>query len=166
MPILFLLFVLVPVAEIALFVQVGGFIGLVPTLIIVIATAALGTWLLRRQGLSTMNRARNRLDAGELPADELVEGLILLVGGVLLLTPGFMTDAFGFACLIPPSRRWLARFISRRVSVATLGQGGGGFTMGAGPGPRPGGDPRSDTRSGRGSGDVIDGEWKEVDRES
>jgi len=92
----------------------------VPTLIIVIGTAALGTWLLRQQGLSTLARARSRLDSGELPATQLIEGAILLVGGALLLTPGFMTDAVGFACLVPPSRRWLAAQLASRFQVVAM----------------------------------------------
>jgi UPF0716 protein FxsA len=164
MPILFLLFVLVPIIEIALFIQVGGFLGLVPTLIIVVATAALGTWLLRQQGLSTMERARSRLDAGELPAAQLIEGVILMVGGALLLTPGFMTDAVGFACLLPPSRRWLASYLGNRFQMVALngvaGEGGG----------FPGGSRSGTTQSrgapgAKGEGDVIEGEWQQVDRE-
>lgn len=148
----FLLFVLVPIAEIALFIQVGGFLGLWTTLAIVVATAALGTFLLRQQGLRTLMQARGRLGAGQLPASELVEGLIIVVGGALLLTPGFLTDSLGFCCLLPPTRRWLARALSERLSVAALGgDARGGF--------------EPPIHGQRHSRDVIDGEWSEVDRE-
>jgi UPF0716 protein FxsA len=167
MPILFLLFVLVPVIEIALFIQVGGFLGLVPTLIIVIGTAALGTWLLRQQGLSTLARARSRLDSGELPATQLIEGAILLVGGALLLTPGFMTDAVGFACLVPPSRRWLAaQLASRFQMVAMHGAAGGESQMGGFPGRGQSGPvPRPRAPGVKAEGEVIEGEWQQVDKE-
>ena len=163
MPILFLLFILVPIIEIALLIKVGGFLGLWPTLAIVVGTAVLGTWLLRRQGLDTMARARTRLDIGQLPAIQMIEGLILLVGGVLLLTPGFMTDAFGFACLIPPSRKWIAARLGERVTVAGLG-GVGPFGGVPGSGPQSSKGPDGG-RVRSSDGDVIDGEWKEVERD-
>ncbi len=172
MPIIFLLFVLVPIIEIALFIQVGGLLGLVPTLFIVIATAALGTWLLRHEGLSTLQRARSRLDAGELPATQLVEGMIIMVGGALLLTPGFMTDAVGLFCLIPPSRRWLATDLGDRLQVAALNGTAGSI----GGRPAPGGVEHPDAgrfgqsqahrrSAGDADGEVIEGEWQQVDRE-
>ena len=140
MPFLFLLFVLVPVIEIALFIRVGGAIGLFPTLAIVLGTAALGTWLLRREGMATLARARTRMAAGELPADQLVEGLLLFAGGLMLLTPGFMTDAAGFACLLPPSRRWLAARIAAgaagRIGAAAGAARRGGPRSGQTPGVR------------------------------
>ena len=160
MPFLFLLFVLVPVIEIALFIRVGGAIGLFPTLAIVIATAALGTWMLRREGLATLARARARLEAGELPASQLLEGMLLLVGGTMLLTPGFMTDAAGFLCLLPPTRRWLAA----RLSAGALGRAGVVRGPVGGPAGFPGvgaGTPRDGT-PGRG-GNVIDGDYERVD---
>jgi len=167
MPILFLLFVLVPVIEIALFIQVGGFLGLVPTLIIVIGTAALGTWLLRQQGLSTLARARSRLDSGELPATQLIEGAILLVGGALLLTPGFMTDAVGFACLVPPSRRWLAAQLASRFQVVAMhGAASGESQTGGFPGRGQSGPvPRPRAPGVKAEGEVIEGEWQQVDKE-
>jgi len=124
-----LLFIAVPIVEIALLIRVGGAIGLFPTLAIVILTAFVGTRMLRSQGRVTLERARRRLNGGEMPAGELVEGLLLLVGGVMLLTPGFVTDAFGFACLVPGSRRWLAERLSARsigVVVGGFGQRGPG----------------------------------------
>ena len=95
MPIILVLFIAMPIIEIAVLIKVGGAIGLLPTLAIIIVTALVGTFLLRQQGLSTLNRARNRLASGQLPAEQMMEGMLLVVGGVLLLTPGFVTDAFG-----------------------------------------------------------------------
>lgn len=111
MQILFLSFLVVPFVEIYLLLQVGGLIGAFPTIILVVFTAALGAWLLRRQGFATWQRFQNNLATGTIPAYEMIEGPILLVGGALLLTPGFFTDALGFACLIPALRRQFAQYI-------------------------------------------------------
>lgn len=113
-PPLLIAFLLVPVAEIYLLIQVGQEIGALPTVGLVIATAVLGAWLLRQQGLSTLMRARESLDRGEVPALQLLEGVILLVGGALLLTPGFVTDVIGFACLVPALRQALVRQVITR----------------------------------------------------
>ncbi len=110
-PILFLLFLSVPVAEIYLLIQVGQRIGALPTIGLVVGTAILGAALLRHQGLSTLMRARESMDRGELPALELMEGIVLVFGGALLLTPGFVTDAIGFMCLVPAVRRWLIELV-------------------------------------------------------
>ena len=106
--ILFLLFLTVPLVEIYFLIQVGQQIGALSTILLCILTAALGTILLRIQGLLTLLRAREKLQRGEIPADNLLEGLILLIAGILLLTPGFVTDAIGFLCLVPSLRSLLA----------------------------------------------------------
>ncbi len=107
--ILLLAFILVPIIEIALLIKVGGFIGLWPTLIIVIATAFIGSWLLRSQGWSVLSRAQETMAEGEFPAQELFDGLCLIVAGVLLLTPGFATDVLGLVLFVPGLRLVLAR---------------------------------------------------------
>lgn len=119
MPLLILLAVLVvvPLAEIYILIKVGGQIGALSTIALCLLTAAIGAALLQRQGLQTMQRARDNLDRGRLPAMEMLEGVALAVGGVLLLTPGFVTDAIGFACLIPFTRRLLVLGLLRRVRV-------------------------------------------------
>jgi len=99
----------IPVVEIYLLVQVGERIGALPTVGLVIFTAVLGVWLLRRQGLATLTQVQLAMAQGQLPAIPLLEGLLLLVAGALLLTPGFFTDTFGFLLMIPPLRRALAR---------------------------------------------------------
>ena len=106
--ILFLLFLTVPLVEIYFLIQVGQEIGALSTVLLCILTAALGAILLRIQGILTLMSARERLRQGEIPADNLLEGLILLIAGALLLTPGFVTDVIGFLCLVPSLRSLLA----------------------------------------------------------
>jgi len=128
MPYLFLLFVIMPIAEIAVLIQVGGAIGGWTTIGIVILTAIVGTAMLRQQGLSTLAKAQTRMQAGEMPAQQMLEGLLLLIGGVLLLTPGFITDFFGFCTLIPWSREFLAKQLaSRSIAGANIFVGGSSF---------------------------------------
>ena len=113
-----LAFIGVPLIEIALFIEIGGLIGLWPTIAIVIATAVAGTALIRRQGLNTLQRAQQEMDARRLPVRELFDGICLLFAGALLLTPGFMTDAVGFALLVPSLRRLLGRYVWRALQKA------------------------------------------------
>ena len=105
--------IVVPMAEIALFVQVGGAIGLWPTLAIVVATAVAGTALLRAQGVSTLRRAQASLDKGVFPVAEVFDGLCLLVAGALLLTPGFFTDTVGLLLFVPAARALLRELLWR-----------------------------------------------------
>jgi len=117
--ILFLFFLIVPFVEIYVLLQVGSVIGAFPTIFLVVFTAALGAWLLRRQGFATWQRFQSNLNQGMIPAYEMIEGPILLVGGALLLTPGFFTDAMGFACLIPALRRKIAQYIIENHLLVT-----------------------------------------------
>ena len=100
-------FMLIPFFEMWILIEVGGWIGALPTIGLVVLTAAIGLSLLKQQGLSTLMRARRKIDEGAIPASELVSGVMIAVGGALLLTPGFVTDALGFALLIPQTRKWL-----------------------------------------------------------
>lgn len=152
-PILALLFLIVPLVEIYVLIQVGGVIGALWTVVLVVLTAVLGAGLMRFQGLTTFLRFRNRLDVGELPAEELVEGILLLLAGALLLTPGFVTDAAGFALLVPPLRRQLARAALARMELKVV--------AGAGPRPGPAGHGRERHRSR-----VIEGEWQRENEDS
>ncbi len=113
---LFLLFLTVPIIEIALFIEVGGLIGLWPTIAIVVLTAFAGTALLRWQGLDTLRRARDSLERDRFPIDEMFDGLCLAAAGALLLTPGFFTDVVGLALFVPPVRAALRRRIVRYVA--------------------------------------------------
>ncbi|MEO1000639.1 MAG: FxsA family protein [Pseudomonadota bacterium] len=120
---LFLLLVAVPIIEIALFIEVGGWLGLWPTLAIVIATAFAGTLLLRAQGTGALGEVQRRIAEGGDPSGPLAHGAMILVAGLLLLTPGFFTDAVGFLLLTRPVRAYLIRVIAARVQVRTAGFG-------------------------------------------
>jgi len=113
----FLVLVVVPIVEIGLFVQLGGFIGLWPTLAIVVATALLGSFLLRKQGLSTLEELRRTAETGQNPAGPLAHGALILVAGLLLLTPGFFTDGIGFLLMVPPVRSVLIRWVAARAQM-------------------------------------------------
>ena len=114
---LFLIVLIIPFAEIYLLLQVGGIIGAFPTILLVVFTAVLGAWLLKQQGFVTFQRFQESLARGEIPAYEMIEGSIILVGGALLLTPGFITDIIGFACLIPQSRKIIAQYVIEHYLV-------------------------------------------------
>ena len=122
-----LLFFLTPIVEMYLLIEVGGYIGTVPTIGLVMLTAVIGVALLRRQGLATLTRGLGRLQRGEVPAQEMAEGILLAISGALLLTPGFVTDAVGFAFLLPVSRVLVARRLVAKVTIMA--------TQGSGPGP-------------------------------
>ena len=119
----FILFLVVPFVEIYLLVEIGARIGAPWTILLVVLTAIVGAQLVRIQGLATWQRFQASLARNELPATALLEGLCLLIAGALLLTPGFFTDAAGFACLIPPFRRVLIRrFLQRSVWKVAQGR--------------------------------------------
>lgn len=114
---LFLLFLLVPLVEIYILIQVGEWVGALPTLLLVVLTALVGASLVRMQGISTFMQVQANLAQGHMPAIALLEGVVILCAGALLLTPGFVTDAVGFACLVPPwRRRGINRLLQRHLS--------------------------------------------------
>jgi len=115
--ILFLALLTVPVLEIYLLIKVGSMIGAGLTILIVFGTAILGAYLLKKQGLSTFARAQKSLNNHEIPAMEMMEGLILFITGALLLTPGFFTDTIGFLCLIPAVRQFLVKKMISQFTV-------------------------------------------------
>ncbi len=117
--ILFFIFLLVPVVEIYLLIEVGTIIGTLPTVALVVFTALLGAALLRFQGLSMLQRTRGVLAQGRLPAREMLEGVLMAFAGALLLTPGFFTDAVGFALLVPPLRRAFIQRFFRNAAFAS-----------------------------------------------
>jgi len=148
--IVLLAFILVPIVEISVFIEVGGRIGMWSTIGIVILTAVIGTAMLRQQGLSVLFRIQENLQANRMPVQELFDGVCLVIAGALLLTPGFVTDAIGFALFVPPFRRWLAGEIGKRVMArAEVHYTHQTYSTGPGPRPQPG-------------GPVIDGEFRDV----
>lgn len=111
---LILLFLLTPAVELALLIQVDSVIGFWPTVALIVATGVAGSYLARREGLSTWRALNRRLQSGDLPGTELVDGVIILVAGALLVTPGVLTDAIGFVGLLPPTRALVRRYLVRR----------------------------------------------------
>lgn len=168
--ILFGIFVVMPIIEIAVFIQAGELIGLWPTIAIVILTAILGTSLMRVQGLQTLARAQQELDRGEMPIGPLFDGVCILIAGILLLTPGFVTDTMGFLLLIPPLRR----AIGAGVILKLMKSGKMRMSFGANArqgGHKPGGNPfgsagpsSSGGRHRPGSGPIIDGDYEDLDQ--
>ncbi|MGZ9809143.1 FxsA family protein [Pseudoroseicyclus sp. H15] len=144
---LFAAFLAVPIIEIALFIQVGGLIGLWPTLAIVVITALLGTYLVRREGARAINDLKRSFNELRDPSEPLAHGAMILVSGALLLTPGFFTDACGFALLVPQVRRFVFKHVRERVVAQS-------FTYGTA-------QPQHDPRAPQ-SGDIIDADFEEV----
>jgi UPF0716 protein FxsA len=118
-PIILFAFIAVPIIEIALFIQVGGFLGLWPTIALVLITAFAGASLVRTQGLMTLMSVQQRVQKGELPAQQILEGVMLAVAGVLLLTPGFMTDLMGMLVLLPAPRAKIAKYLMTKMVVSS-----------------------------------------------
>jgi UPF0716 protein FxsA len=115
---LLLLFVALPAAELALLIEVGKRIGTGATLALIVATGIVGASLARRQGLDVLGVVRRETAAGRLPASTLIDGVLILLAGALLVTPGILTDAFGFLCLVPAFRRLVKRELLRRLERA------------------------------------------------
>lgn len=137
--ILFVFLLIIPIAEIAVFLTVGSIIGVLPTLAIIVGTAILGAVLLKRQGVSAFARLRADVDAGRVPAAAIGQAITVAIAGVLLLTPGFITDAVGFALFVPAVRSWLWRQIRGSVQVHQMNGAGmrSGPANDAGPAGRP-----------------------------
>lgn len=115
---LLLAFLVVPIVELYVFVQVADAIGFLPTLLWIVAVSVAGAWLVKREGLSTLRRANRRVAAGEIPTAELANGVMILLGGALLLTPGFFTDVLGLVLVLPPTRAALRGTVMRRFVAA------------------------------------------------
>ncbi|WP_224816649.1 FxsA family protein [Hasllibacter sp. MH4015] len=122
---LLILFIAVPLIEIGLFIQVGGWLGLWPTLAIVLLTAIAGTFLVRSQGAQALAQLRSSFNDLKDPTEPLAHGAMILFSGALLLTPGFFTDAVGFALLVPAFRRFALREMKKRINIQTVRTGPG-----------------------------------------
>jgi len=123
---LFALFIAVPIVEMVVLIQVGQQIGALWTIALVLLTAFIGINLLRHQGLATLSRATWRIQSGQIPAKEMLEGILLAVGGALLLTPGFVTDAIGFLLLVPFTRQFFALRLMGRFKAFSSANGAAG----------------------------------------
>jgi UPF0716 protein FxsA len=127
---LILLFILVPIAELYVIFKVGDSIGWLPTLALLVIDSVAGWWLLRSQGRVVWQRFQATMEAGRIPHREVFDGVLVIFGGAFLLTPGFITDIFGFLLLLPPTRSLIRRFLIRRggrmfgISMATGRRGG------------------------------------------
>jgi UPF0716 protein FxsA len=130
-----LLLLVSPIIELALLIQLGNLIGFWPTMAIIVITALTGSVLLKQQGLAVWRTLQRRLGRGEMPGDQIVDGVIILVAGALLITPGVLTDFAGFAGLVPlsriPIRKYIMRRFSRSLSTGTVSMGFGMFGGGA-----------------------------------
>jgi UPF0716 protein FxsA len=152
---LFLLFAILPIIEIALLINVGEQIGGWNTVIIVIITAFAGAHLVRQQGLSTLMQAQHKMQDGAMPGQEMAEGLLLVIAGVLLVTPGFITDGFGFLLILPMTRPVIAKALLRKMAVQVVTQSQTGefhsqYTQG-------------DNARGASNDDIIEGEFERKD---
>lgn len=125
--ILFLVFMIVPLIEIAFFVLIGQAIGLWPTLLGVLVTAVAGSLVLRLQGMALLNEIRDTMGRGMLPARALADAMLVAIAGVLLLTPGYFTDILGILLLIPPVRNGIYALLKSRMRVVSTGYTGFGF---------------------------------------
>lgn len=128
MPLLIVLFIVVPIAELYVIIQVGELIGVLPTLILLLADALLGSLLLKHQGRGAWRRFNEAIAARRFPGKEVADGVLIVIGGTLLLTPGFITDVVGVFFLLPPTRA-LTRGLLRRYAAgrfAVVGVGGAG----------------------------------------
>lgn len=114
---------LVPLAEIAVFIWVGGKIGVLPTILLTVVTALAGSLMLRQQGLSLLMRMQKELDAGRAPGNEMMQGAMIVLASILLLLPGFVTDTIGLLLFVPPIREALANFIISRSNVVVMNNG-------------------------------------------
>lgn len=132
MPLLVLLFIVVPIAELYVIIQVGQAIGVLPTIAILLLDSLVGSWLLRAQGRLAWRRFSETLAAGRPPAREVIDGGLILLGGAFLLTPGFLTDLLGLALLLPPTRALVRRVLARRLMGRMTA------SMARGPAPRTG----------------------------
>jgi UPF0716 protein FxsA len=158
MVLLVILFIVVPIVELYVIIQVGEAIGILPTLALLLADALLGSLLLRHQGRGAWRRFNQALAEQRFPAREVADGLMIAIGGTLLLTPGFVTDVFGLILLIPPTRAIVRRFLGYYLGRRFLVIGTGGFR------PSAAGPPPSRHYDFEGTAEEVDGEDPKLGR--
>lgn len=156
---LILLFLLTPAVELGLLIQVDKLIGFWPTIGLIIVTGMAGSYLAKREGLSVWNRLNERLNGGGLPGKELLDGVIILVAGALLITPGVLTDVFGFIGLIPFTRAGVRKIVMKRIRKK-MDDGSFQMQFGFFGGSGPGGYDEYGTPGGFDHGGVQDAEWE------
>ncbi len=156
-----ILFIIIPLVELYVIIAVGEEIGAFWTVILVLLTAVIGVSLLRIQGMSTLLRAQRNMAQGAIPAMEMIEGIALAVAGVLLITPGFITDSIGFLLLIPASRQAIIRYIVARSTIRTSFHGQSTQWQ-SGHQPSPGPD-SADGKPPKKVGRTIEGEYRRED---
>ena len=111
---LFLAFTLIPFAELYLLIKIGNYLGAFNTILVVIVTGIIGAYLAKLQGIRTMMRVRENLNRGELPAEQMLDALLIFVAGLVLITPGFITDLAGIVILVPKTRFWFKRWLRKK----------------------------------------------------
>lgn len=169
----FLLFIVIAIAEIYVLIGVGGLIGTMPTIMLVLLTGIIGVSMLKKQGFSVFSRLQEKMRQGQAPAQEMVEGILLIIAGAFLITPGFVTDIIGFLWLIPPTRQYFAKILVKTGMFKVQGMAAGAsFNQGQDPFGRSTGNDRDGAGSAQNNepkrfndGKTIDGEYERKDTE-
>lgn len=144
----FIIFIVIPMAEILLFMAVGEQVGFLTTLFLAFLTAVIGGWIVKYQGLNTLAHIRMALDRGQVPLDELFDGICLIIAGATLITPGFLTDFIGFTLLVPPARNLMRHMIRTHTSWGVEGFASSTHERSAATPP---------------PGDIIEGDFERID---
>jgi len=156
MPIAFFLFILIPLIELEVIIKIGGIIGVFPTIALLILSAVIGLALLRREGLSTLMKARQRSAKGESPEVEALESVVIALSGCLMILPGFITDIVGLLGLFPPLRRLFVNHLKKKIHIKTMGQTFEGQSF----------SPDKEKHNSPNQSHVIEGEFKRNDKDS
>ncbi len=112
---LLIAFATIPLVELALLIKIGQYIGILPTIVIVASTGVIGITLAKNQGYQVISRIKMNIEQGRMPADDLIGGVLILLGGTMLLTPGVITDISGFSLIIPTSRKMIAKYVKKKI---------------------------------------------------
>jgi len=124
--VLFLVFVVLPIVELAVIIKVGAAIGVLNTIGLLLLMGALGSWLVKHEGLSVLRRVQLAMSEGRVPAAELLDGLLILIGGALMIAPGFLTDIVGLSLMLPPVRAVVRRMLRGRIETRVTSPGSSG----------------------------------------